>query len=279
MEKRVITVDSQMLEGIQLCPRMYNYAFVQHITTQQTKDDLERGTLVHSILAKYYQNDKDIEAAIKSTWEESATLNLSGEDVEIVHNNLRDYAEHYASDRWEAIEVNGQPMIERVATKVLFENEQFIFIYQGVIDLGICISGMTLPEGLCIVDHKSAKRKGMLIDLSNQFLGYCWMTGCQRLIKNEVGFQKSMKPHERFIRHLLTYEQSRIDEWVNNSIYWIKWLIYHLEAEDWPMNLSSCSKFGGCAFLPICTSTPDFREYKIERDYKVREPWDVGRRL
>lgn len=277
MAKRIIAIDSQMLEGIQTCSRYYNYTFVRHVTSQHSKETLERGTLVHTILAEYYRNGKDIDAAITASWGEP--LGLTGEETEIVHLNLRDYAKHYAGDRWEAIEVNGKPMVEQVATKILFEDENFIFLYQGVIDLGVCLSGMSLPEGSVIVDHKSAIRKWMVTDLSNQFLGYCWMTGNQRLIKNEIGFQKTLKPAERFIRHLLTYEQSRIEEWVSNSIGWIKQLIFHLESNQWPMNLSSCTKYGGCTFLGVCTSTPDFREYKLERDFKIREPWDVGRRL
>lgn len=285
-EKRVIAVDSQMLEGIQTCSRYYNYAFVRHITTHKSKFYLDRGTLLHSILSEYYSNGKNMDNAISKSWIESAELTLTGEEVEEVHNNLRDYAEHYSSDRWEALtDTEGQPLIERVATKILFEDENFMFVYQGVIDLQICIAGMSLPDGLVIVDHKSTNRRSALIDLNNQFIGYCWMTGCQRIIKNEIGFQKSLKPHERFVRHLLSYEATRIEEWVENSIHWLKQLVFCHEADIWPMNLTSCSKWssfltgGGCMMIDVCTATPDFREYKLERDYKIREPWDVGRKL
>lgn len=277
-EQKIIAIDSQQLETIQLCPRKWYYTFMRQLTTQKTKDYFERGDLLHVMLAKYYDLQMKgfgRESAFSSATEEgvrhSAELNLSAEECEITIKNFMDYHYYYASDQWQPV------FTERPAAKVLFADENFKFIYQGRMDLGVVIPGV---EGITPVDHKSTKRRGTEMDLVNQFIGYCWLMDCFNLIKNEIGFQKTLKASERFRRPMFSYDKERIEEWVDNSVGWLKQLIYYIEAEKWPMNLSSCNKFDGCVYASLCSASPSAREYRISRDFKLREEkWDVGQVL
>jgi hypothetical protein len=127
--------------------------------------------------------------------------------------------------------------------------------------------------------------------MSNQFIGYCFILQCNHIIIDKIGFQKTLKPSERFQRFILHIDQGRIDEWVNNSV---KTLLLHLattvENDDEAkmyfdvtrairpamMNLTSCDKYSGCIYGKICESNPEGRQWIKERDFIVRERWDVG---
>lgn len=270
MERRIIAIDSHMLEMLQLCARKYYYAHVRNIGEIYPKEYLDRGSLVHFILDKFNSNGKNIEEAIKLGYDKATELNLSGEECDSVFNNLRDYADYTKYKSWRVVTV------EQAAAKILYEDENFQFLYQAIIDLTIEIPGVSEEV---IVDFKHAKRRGSSSDLSNQFIGYCWIKGVHNIIKAEIGFQKTLKPSERFREILFSYSKPRIEEWVQNATFWLKQLTYFEAIDEWPMNWSSCNKFDGCIFSRICSATPDAREHIIKRDYVTHEPWDAGKRL
>lgn len=290
MSKINIAIDSQKLETIQLCPRKFYYNFQRNLVPEVTKNYFERGSLLHHMLAEYYTAQtnhnvvevssgiklyKDaiprqhaLEYAIEEGYKYSVELALDNDDIANTIQNFHHYCLNYIDDRWTP------QFTEKVAARVIFEDDHFCFIYQGKIDLGVTIPGVT---GIIPVDHKSVKRRGTEMDLSNQFMGYCWLLGTNNLVKNEIGFQKTLDVKDRMRRIMFSYSKARIDEWVGNSISWIKQLIYCIESDNWLMNLSSCNKFDGCHYAALCMSSPEDRERKMDRLYKVREEiWDVG---
>ena len=44
-------------------------------------------------------------------------------------------------------------------------------------------------------------------------------------------------------------------------------------------NFTSCDKYTGCVYKDICEATPESRDHRIERDFKIGQPWDVARIL
>ncbi len=130
------------------------------------------------------------------------------------------------------------------------------------------------------VDHKSSKRRGEIISLSNQFIGYAWLLGTHNVMVNKIGFQKTLKPSERFTRATLSYTSDVINEWAENAVFWIKLQRHHDETGNYPRNYTSCDKWGGCVYRPICETERGARDYKIRQLFDVKEvKWDVGAKL
>jgi len=103
--------------------------------------------------------------------------------------------------------------------------------------------------------------------------------GMNNIIIDKIGFQKTLKPVERFQRYILTVDDQRIAEWVENSIYWLKVWAHQLKIGVFPMNLTSCDKYGSCIYGSICESNPEGLNWKKERDFIVGEQWDVAKVL
>jgi len=269
--KTVLALDSQILNSIQLCPYRTMLEYLEHYTALHAPAYYEKGDIMHQLLAHYYEalrkgrtDRRDfIEEAVRNVRQATVGMDLSDSEVELAIQNIRAYFEYYENDGWKPLE------IERPFSKILFEDEKYRVIYEGRIDLVV-----DAPEGIRIVDHKSASIRKQPISLSNQFMGYSWAIDQPTVVVNKIGTQKTLGPRERFNRYRFRYEADRIMEWYANSVWWVKQLIYHIEQDMWPKNFTSCDKYSGCIFVPICESIPQVREWKLESQFKVREiPW------
>lgn len=304
-EQRIISVDSQILNSIQLCPRHTQYSFIQNLTTESKAAPLERGDLIHRALEVYYSLkgkcanwNSDVFKEINETQlfrgvhvssvEElysihflemikvavdyarfSATkMDLPVDEVEETIFQFVEYCKHFQHDEWHPLAV------EEVGSKILFENDAFKFLYNFKID-------MVAEKGslICPFDHKTSKRRQEPTSLSNQFIGYLYGLNLNTIIVNKIGFQKTLKPNERFERFPLTVNTARIAEWKSNSIWWMFQLVRLMDAGYFPMNLTSCDKYSGCRYSSLCLSSPESREYKMERDFKIGKKWDVAQLL
>jgi hypothetical protein len=192
------------------------------------------------------------------------------EEVDDCIRVFRDYIEFYWSEPHEVLAV------EQVGSKVMYEDDEFILLYETKIDLIVSLRQIpVLP-----IDHKHSRRRGPVHDLSNQFIGYCWMLDVRNLMVNKIGFQTSLKNEEKFTRPLVSYPKPVIDAWVKNTIWWVKMLRFHEKTGTWPQNLTSCDKYSGCIFQPVCISVPENRVFKINQLFQRSEkPWDIGAKL
>jgi PD-(D/E)XK nuclease superfamily protein len=296
MSQKILSIDSQILNTYQSCARKCNYSFVQNLHPPDKEEALERGDLMHKMLEVYYSlylNEIDlntpvwkevIEAGIQFDIEKnhssirdlsiaigryfSTKMSLPFEEIEETIFQFREYCNYYEHDSWNPLAV------EQVGSKILFENEDFKFIYNFKVDLVAEQGKIVAP-----FDHKTSRRRSEPSSLSNQFIGYCYGLGLNNIVVNKIGFQKSLSPQQRFNRFILTIDDARINEWIENTIHWCMRIIESEETDSWPMNLTSCDKYSGCIFAPLCETDPETRLYKIERDFKVEKPWDVAREL
>jgi hypothetical protein len=297
---RVITIDSQVLNTIQACFRKTQYSFIYNLTPFDKAEALEKGDLMHKILEVYYsmRGPKDyttpvwqelieagispyrdpVSTAIRAGEYFSTKLQISLEICEEVIKHFKDYAEYYEHDEWVPLAV------EEVGSKTMYEDQDIKIIYSFKIDL-------VMEKGhiICPFDHKTGKQRHDPLSLSNQFIGYCYALSrngpnhsgppCNNILMNKIGFQKTLSPAERFQRFSFTIDDSRIDEWVRNTIWWVKLYAECIETDEYPMNLTSCDKYSGCIFKRICESDPSSRDYKITRDFSSIQKWDVAKTL
>jgi hypothetical protein len=281
MTKTIVSIDSQRLEAIQFCPCFFHYKFDLNLVPINTPDYLERGGLIHAMLAEYYilkkyrenwsKNNKNhqdvVQACINVGRYKGMRMQLDIAEVEETIEVFRQYTDLWENDSWYDIH-----SVEAVGAKILFEDKDLTILYEVKIDLVLRLQDRLVP-----VDHKHSKARRDPNQLSNQFKGYCWFMGSNNLIVNEIGFQKTVKPPDKFRRHVLSFPQAIIEEWIENTVYWVKFGLRMEDEKCYPRNFSSCDKFAGCDFKHICSAEPgDLREFRLRRDFHERE-WSPGK--
>jgi PD-(D/E)XK nuclease superfamily protein len=295
-QQKILSIDATILNTYQSCARKTQYSFIDNLRRPEKEEALERGDLIHKMLEVFYSlqlKNFDFDTEV---WKEilqsgikapanrahgtivefaitvgryfSTKMDLGFEDIEESIFQFREYANYYQHDSWSPLAV------EEVGSKILFEDDNYKFIYNFKIDL-------VAEQGKIIApfDHKTSRRRQEPSSLSNQFIGYCYGLGLNNIVVNKIGFQKTLSPQQRFNRFILTIDDARINEWINNTVSWCKKIIESRDEENWPMNLTSCDKYSGCVYSGLCETDPESRMYKIERDFKVDKPWDVAKEL
>lgn len=289
---KILNVDSSILNTIQSCARKTQYSFIENLQPHEKDEALEKGDLMHKMLEVYYSMRLDSGPAVNSgIWEElklegidpagdpvqqavqagiyfSSQMAISSKISEEVIDQFQAYTDFYRSDSWHPLAV------EEVGSRILYEERDLRIQYNFKIDL-------IAEQGRNIIpwDHKTGSRRHTPTSLSNQFIGYCYALGTNQILINKIGFQSSLKPAERFQRFVLPISNTRIEEWIKNSIYWTFQYAQFQEDNFFPMNLTSCDKYSGCIYGRICESDPDNRDWKMERDFITVEQWDVAKSL
>jgi hypothetical protein len=283
MNKPIYVIDSQILNGISECARKAHFQFDRNLEPITKPDYFEKGDLLHQMLAEYYnfrkhrsnwsinnQTHADVVDLCCNCGREAAIkMNLDIETVEEIIKTFRDYCTYTCNDGWDTVIAT-----EEVASKVLFENDDVVLLYQGKIDLIISIMNCEIMP----VDHKSSSRRGTPTYLSNQFRGYCWLLGVNNIIINKIGFQKTLKANEKFERHTMSYPSDILEEWRNDAIFQILAYINNSKLNIFPANYTSCDKYSGCIFQPVCSKPVELRDDKLVQLFQERsEKWDVGK--
>lgn len=77
----------------------------------------------------------------------------------------------------------------------------------------------------------------------------------------------------RFGRRNATRVADHLQEWVEDTSYWITQVYEAKKNAHFPRNTESCSKYSGCQFRDVCFSRPSVREAVLKADFKV-DRWD-----
>jgi PD-(D/E)XK nuclease superfamily len=300
-QQRIISLDSQILNSVQSCAKRTEYQFINNLRPQVKAEAFERGDLMHKPLEFYYtvlgncinwetEFWKECRASLEITPEVisqvsdhhqahslivqkavkvanyfASKMSIDLDESESVIYQFKEYCEFYRYDGWRPLAV------EEVGSKVLYEDEELKIVYNFKIDL-------IAEKGNLILawDHKTSKRRENPTPNDNQVEGYAWGTGLKVMI-NKIGFQKTLKPEERFQRFPLQITTPKVSEWVDNTIYWAKVLDYYQQSGNWPMQQSQCrGRYADCDFLEVCEKDPENRDWELQKNFKVEKPWDVA---
>lgn len=294
-DQRIINLDQTILNTVQSCAYHSKLSFQDNLRPNSKGASLDSGDLMHKLLEPYYgikgkcaDKESDFWVALKSAgldigfdashaelvkfceevgrfW--STTLETEDLDDEVIPQ-FKDYTECYENEPWRALAV------EEVGSRLLFEDEDWKIIYS-------CKTDLIAENGDKIIpwDHKTGKRRQVPHNTSNQFRGTCFVLGCNEILINKIGFQKTLSTAERFQRFNIKISDSIIQEWMIDTIFWAKLYWHYIDTGNFPRNLTSCDKYSGCAFRSICEADPDYRLFEIERNFHVGEPWDVAKVL
>lgn len=78
----------------------------------------------------------------------------------------------------------------------------------------------------------------------------------------------------RFVRGFTYRSPDRLEEWLGETRYWISRAEECSVRDYWPMNTTSCDKYGGCEFRGICSKSPVVREKFLESEFMKEELWN-----
>lgn len=284
---RTFIIDSQNLSMFQECGEKYRLTFKENLKPTFAAPPLTKGGVLHTGLESYYKylmahpgedrlliHNQAVELAKSDAEAKAALIDINLDDANEVIYQIGEYLEYYKDDDIQPIAVE-EPFL-----KVLYESvdDDFRLIYAGKVDLVATAARYQWKP--VPFDNKSSARNQTPSGRSNQFFGYCWALDSNILVVNKVGFQKTLSPAERFKRYPLSYPQEYREQWVRNTIKWGYKLAWAIENDEWEENLTSCDKYSGCIFLPICESiTPEAKEWKIRTEFITGEPWDVTKVL
>lgn len=286
-EQEIFVFSPNSMNEIQSCGRKFEFSHIKGFTTMEKATPLDRGSMMHDMLAIYrillkcswsrdltnreidelkkyevhpgvYKFKDIVEICVMVGRRYMADSDLDIADGEEVINNLIEYFDFYQNDGWQPIEVEGQ------FSRVLYESRELILVLEGYIDL-ITDS----RAGRTVVDSKSSARRQEPNFLSNQFIGYAWAVDVPSVTVDKVGFQKTLKAKERFNRYILSYPADLKEEWRNWAIYWGKLAVHYIKEGLYPPNFTSCDKYGGCIYQPICRTSPGAREWKASTLFRV----------
>ena len=270
--KTIVKLDSQILNSIQFCGYRYQQEHIGNWRPNKKATALQRGGTMHSMLAHFYKQrmkpdfslaraieDAEIvgREAISST--EIPAEEFQDEDLRV----FREYNLYYQNDGWEILAV------EQPFSRILHESEDLVILWEGIVDLVIKDPSI----GKATVDHKTESRKSNPFILSNQFQGYEDSFKLP-VIVNKIGYQKTLPNNERFRRLVHDSTPPLLKEWQDDVVYWVKLAISWHEQNYFPRNRTSCDKYSGCIFQPICKVPEEVREFKLMSKFFQDKKWD-----
>lgn len=272
-ETFVVSANSLNLSS---CMRKYDYGKVRSLVPNHRGAGIEKGTVVHLMLADYYRGkmeggishmdliDRGIAVGRRAIVDTELDI---AETEEILVKSFREYCLRWQNDTWVPVAVeNGFSM-------VLYEDDELRIVFEGKMDLVVenpeqMIDGKPMK---LIVDHKSGARNKKPISLSNQMQGYCVAGGTTKAVLNRFGFQKTLPPEKKFVRHVLQFPRKVLEEWVRWSVYRAKMIRAYLQSDLFPPDYTQCDKWSGCEFLIVCEKDPEARQWALNTEFKFHE--------
>ena len=91
------------------------------------------------------------------------------------------------------------------------------------------------------------------------------------------GAQIMLEQPNRFVRGFTYRTQDQLDEWLYDLSILLRTNEAYAAANHWPMNDTSCDKFGGCRFRGICSKAPSVRQNFLAADFtklSEEEAWN-----
>jgi len=183
-----------------------------------------------------------------------------------VLDTCQQYYEHYSADYWVTLDV------EVVKSKILYEDNEIRILFKSKLDWVVDTN-----QAILSTDHKTMKQNRDNMKLNNQFMGQCLMMDSRQVIVNKIGFQKTLKPVDKFKRESVSYTAAQLFEWQSITLpYWCKIAIMYEQTGYYPPNYTNCDgKFGYCQFYKeVCTSNPDMRGEALRLNFIKGPVWN-----
>lgn len=277
-----IAWDSTSLGTLKECPRKYQYSLIEGWQPRETSVHLWFGNLYHKALEGYdharswgHSHEEAQQYALficlTQTWDfkkkRAISFDSPNKTRETLVRSVLWYLEQFGeNDSCQTVQLaNGKPAVElsfRIPLEHLAPTGQS-YILCGHLDRLV-----TFQEQYYVLDRKTSghqidDRFFQSFSPSNQMQIY--HLGGQLVLQSPTrgiiidGAQIAVS-FTRFKRGIIQYTSAQNEEFYQELGVWFGLAASFAEANFWPKNEKSCSNYGGCPFLSICSKPPSIRE-------------------
>lgn len=290
--------DSVSRGALLTCPRYYQLTIIEGYSTKSENIHFVFGIGTHGAYEIYHREKADnkthhqalisaVRYVLSYTYDfQRKRPWISSEPTKTRETLIRTviwYLENFKDDVLKTfIKADGTPAVElsfHYPTGQLTKTTQEPFTFCGHLD-----RFATWDEDYYITDTKTTKTS-LTKDTETFFRRYLLddqMSGYY--FSGKIIFDKPIKGliidacqtavnFSRFQRGETYRTKSQLDEWYDNTHYWLEQNETYVLNNFWPMNLKSCNNYGGCPFLGVCGEPPELRD-KILQDFFIKRVWD-----
>lgn len=285
MTKTIITLDSSQIATHMTCNMKWWLAYHENLRLAvEDTEAMDMGSCVHKLLELFYaaiangETRKQAAERAVTEFRESnyceKTYNFPKAIEDFIITRFGQYYLWYEGKDFEPIRIKDFTSVELGFSKVLYENDYVMYVYEGRID----IISRHEPERMIWWDHKSQDRASTLYPLKPQFLTYAVATELEYGGVNYFGLQKEMNQNT-FRRQLISIPQWMRERWKQQMLRVFQTVHAHIKSgvEYVPMNLNSCAgafDSNPCQFTYLCeTQSKEMREQLKQFKYKKVQPW------
>lgn len=262
-------INSSSVEIISTCKRKAQYALHMGLRKEDESDALTFGKAIHAGLEEFYKSpDRNINAIIDAFANAASPLaHLPQTDKRSIDNGvkiMRNYFDVYKNDPWVAYVDDKGPFIER-SFEVPFMSD---FIH-GTVD---AVLRNVETDELVVCDHKTATSLSdlaMRVNPNLQFSIYIWALQTmnipvKRMMVNGIQVAKTKSD---LVRIFTGRDYTDFQEMFESVASAIESYDSSASSGRWPMSTSSCSHYGGCQYLDICSLNKNLRPAAIQQIY------------
>jgi hypothetical protein len=281
-----IALDNTSLSVYKECPKKYFYKIIKGYRAPGIRAPLAWGSAYHAVVELYdglLVQGQDEFSALRASIRLAYQLAEKGfgEDTARTLTTLVRTIVWYAANYRERdplkthIFPNGKLGLElsfRFYLPITVANTNDQYVYCGHID-----KVAEYANALYAVERKHTT--GQLNDefyaryaFSSQIGGYatagkiCFDTELSGVI---IDGAQVLVNSVRFGRRVVHRVHSHLEEWLDDTLIWVKLLEQSAINNYWQHNTESCNKFGGCEFREICSKPPAIRTALLNQVYII----------
>ena len=282
--------DSTALGYFKACPRLYYYRMIEGWRQKEESVHLIFGQIYHTAIEHHIKNtfagmsyDDSLLAVVReamiSSWPWPYADSMKSREILI--RSIIWYIENFRSNGATTVKLeNGKPAVElsfRFDTGVPVEGTDQTYILSGHLDQVVELAGEIL-----VIDHKTSKYainntffEKFSPDIQMSLYSLAAQIVYQIPAKGVVidGAQL-LVGGTRFERGVTYRTPGQLNEFLEDTIWWMKQQKVHADASYWPMNEKSCGNYGGCPFRMICSKDPSSRPAFLESNFEKTTPWN-----
>lgn len=264
MSKFTLILNSHALGDLSQCETKYLYRDILNLASLKTKKKMELGTQIAKWLEIYYYNKiKGPRAKFAKTlfnpliWYKQFIdkCQCSQDEAKRYYRACFDYSTTYVNETWVPLAV------EKGFSRVIYEDEENYFVYEGRPDLYAQNNNYNL-----VSDHKVQFKEYDIYPYNNQAYGYLWALGAKEFVYNYI---KILSKTIEFRRIPTSYDSRAITNWQSNSIETYFRAKRAIQKQSFTQSYQCTEVYGLCPFTTICeANTSGTKLFVIQANYK-----------
>ena len=264
MSKFTLIINSHAISNFARCEKLHYYNDLCNLESARPRRAFDVGTTFHRFLNIYYHRKvKGLNLpafnALRILDRFSKLEGVKESDARKYTNILLEYPKTYANDNWKPLAT------EKGFSKILHEDDDNLFIYEGRIDLIVSSDNKLFP-----VDHKTQSLQYSIYGFNNQAMGYSWALGTNYFVYNYIKLATS----DNFRREIISFSDIQIEQWRQDTIKTAFRMKNSIVNDDFNRSWQCEHKFGKCQYIHICEQPkPEIKNWVINSQFKKGKPY------